>query len=108
MIDFYTGIFYLRMIYYIHMNELLHADIFFFITSIAVILVTAFVVVALGHIIAILRNIRKITEVVRKSSELLGDRVVNSAIGIVSDTIKRFLGMTIPVSGTKKTTRKKK
>jgi len=90
------------------MNELLHADIFFFLTSIGVILVTAFLVVALGHVIAILRNIRKITDTIRKSSELLGDRVVNSAIGIVSDTIKRFLGMTIPVSTTKKTTKRKK
>ena len=53
------------------MTEVVHADIFFFITSVAVVLVTLGMLVALFFIIAILREVRAIAQKVRKASDEL-------------------------------------
>lgn len=51
------------------MDTLIHADIFFFITSVAVIAITAALVVVLIYLAQFLRNARDISRTVRKESE---------------------------------------
>jgi uncharacterized protein YoxC len=51
------------------MNELVHADIFFFITAVAVMLITSVLVVALVYVIYILRDVRAIVARMRRASE---------------------------------------
>lgn len=51
------------------MSETLHANIFFFITSVAVIALTLLWVVILWQVIAILREVRAIAKRMRKASE---------------------------------------
>lgn len=53
------------------MQEFIKADIFFFVTTAAVILVTAGVVIALYYAIRILRNVRNVSERVEAGSEAL-------------------------------------
>ena len=66
------------------MQEFIKADIFFFITSIAVVLVTIGIAVALYYLVRILRNIRDVTERVDEGSKVLaGD------LSEIRSTIKR-------------------
>ncbi len=55
------------------MQEFIKADIFFFITSIAVVLVTIGLAVALYYIIRILCNIREVTERMDEGSKVLAE-----------------------------------
>ncbi len=51
------------------MNDILHSNIFFFITSVAVIIVTVMFAIVLWYVIVILKEIKKITTKVSKASE---------------------------------------
>ena len=53
------------------MSEVVHADIFFFITALAVVLVAGALLVALYFFIGILRDVRAIAAKVRKTSDEL-------------------------------------
>jgi hypothetical protein len=53
------------------MTEVVHADIFFFITSIAIVLVTSGLLIVLYFFIGILRDVRAIAAKVRKASDEL-------------------------------------
>lgn len=55
------------------MQEFIKADIFFFITAIAVVLITIGIGVALFYIVRILRNIRDVTERVDEGSKVLAE-----------------------------------
>lgn len=55
------------------MQEFIKADIFFFITSIAVVLVTVGVIIALYYIVRILRNVKDVTERVDEGSKILAE-----------------------------------
>jgi uncharacterized protein (UPF0335 family) len=56
------------------METLIHADIFFFITTIAVALVTVGIVIALAYLIKILRNVSEVSEKVKEEgAEILED-----------------------------------
>jgi len=55
------------------MDTLIHADIFFFITSIAVIFVTAILVTILVYIAVILNDLKHISRKIREGSENLAD-----------------------------------
>ena len=57
------------------MSEILQTNIFFFITSVGVILLTFFVCVILYHIIKLLRSIRSIVERVEEGSGVIADDV---------------------------------
>ncbi len=57
------------------MDTLIHADIFFFITTVAVISLTIVVVIALVYIVLILKDIRYISGKVRKESDVIIDDV---------------------------------
>lgn len=57
------------------MDSFIHADVFFFITSIAVIMVTAFSVAALIYLVRILRDFNKISSKVKDETELIADDI---------------------------------
>jgi hypothetical protein len=57
------------------MSEILQANIFFMITSVAVLVFTIFVCVILYHVIKILKSIRKIVAKVEEGSELIAEDV---------------------------------
>ncbi len=57
------------------MSEVLHANIFFFITSVAVVLFTLLVCVALYHVVKILEAIRRIVERLDAGSEMIKEDV---------------------------------
>ncbi len=50
------------------MENLIHSDMFFFITSIAVVIVTIFLLVILWYILRILKNVKDVSDVVKKES----------------------------------------
>lgn len=54
------------------MESIFKSDIFFFITSVSVIVVTFFVIVAIFYFIKILRNFYKISKLLRESVESTG------------------------------------
>ncbi len=51
------------------MNEILQANIFFMITSIAVIIITILCAVALFYVVKVIRNVAEISDTVRRESE---------------------------------------
>lgn len=53
------------------MNTLIHADIFFFITTIAVVIISIGMITALIFVILILNNVRKVSETVRTETDLI-------------------------------------
>ena len=57
------------------MDSFIHADIFFFITTMAVIVVGIVLTIALIYIVVILNTIRNISEMVRSESGLIAEDV---------------------------------
>lgn len=56
------------------MNNILQADIFFFVTTLTVIVIAVLIVVAIFYVIAILRDIHKISKAVRtEGTKILHD-----------------------------------
>jgi uncharacterized protein YoxC len=55
------------------MQNLIQSDIFFFITSIAVIIVTVFVLVILWYVIRILKNVKDVSEMVKSGTLFLSE-----------------------------------
>ena len=53
------------------MNTLVHADIFFFVTTIAVVVVAAALAIALMYLVRILNDVKKIAEQVREELVVL-------------------------------------
>lgn len=76
------------------MTEVLHANIFFFITSIAVIVFTFVLTVLLYHVIKILRSVRRIVERVEAGTEMLaGDLEDLRAYVMEESVLARFFRM---------------
>lgn len=55
------------------MSEVLHANIFFVITSVAVVLFTLLLCVLLYHLIKIVRSVRRIVERIEEGSEVIAE-----------------------------------
>ena len=53
------------------MNTLIHADIFFFITTIWVVIISAIVVVILWNIVYIVKDLRYISKKIREGSDVV-------------------------------------
>lgn len=66
------------------MSDILHANIFFFITAVSVVLVTIMVIVALYYVIRILRAVRDVAERVREGSEVIAQDAANLRDGLLS------------------------
>jgi uncharacterized protein YoxC len=89
------------------MDSFIKADIFFFITTIAVVLVSIIFSVALIYIIGILRNVKYISEKAREEADLLSadiddlrehvrDRgaTMASTFDFLKNVVKRRMGST--------------
>ncbi len=57
------------------MNEFIKSDVFFFITSIAVVVLTAILLIALYYIIKILKNVRYISDKAKVETDHLAEDV---------------------------------
>ncbi|MEM9337049.1 MAG: hypothetical protein AAGA35_04305 [Patescibacteria group bacterium] len=96
------------------MNEVLHANIFFLITSVATVLFTILLCVALYHVIKILKSIRRIVERVDEGSEVIAEDIehIRSFVlegSLMSQIIRFFMGGGMMESTpTRKRTRKTK
>lgn len=89
------------------MSEILQANIFFMITSIAAVIVTIFVCIILYHVIRILRSIRKIVDRVEQSSEVIAEDVSQLRAyvfegSLVSQIMGFFLGKKAPKTSSKR------
>ena len=79
------------------MNEVLHANVFFFITGIAVIVFTALLCVALFHGIKVLKSLRRIMERIEMGTEVIAEDMQNvrayfSGEGIIRRLITKLVG----------------
>lgn len=79
------------------MSEVVHADIFFFITGIAVIVISAILVVVLFHTIKVLKGIRRITDRIEAETEAIADDIQNvrtfiAHIGVLPQLIASLMG----------------
>ncbi len=59
------------------MSEVLQANIFFFVTGIAVIVFTLLFCVALYHVIKVLKSIRRIMDRIESGSEIIADDMMH-------------------------------
>lgn len=88
------------------MSEVLQTNLFFIITSMAVVVFTIFLCIALWYVIRILRNVRDMTDRLRRGSEMLADDAdaLRSfvRVGIIG-TVRDFF-----VSASKKRTKSRK
>ncbi len=57
------------------MTTLVHADIFFFVTTIAVIVVAAALTVALVYFIKVLRDVRAVSKAVKEEADLIREDI---------------------------------
>lgn len=81
------------------MSSFVQSDIFFFITSISVVLVTGFILIMLWYVIRILKNVQDVSEVVKdKTFSLAGDvagmgeglkKLFQSFVTMIEGKIKR-------------------
>ena len=93
------------------MDTLIHADIFFFVTTIAVVVITIALTVLIVYLVKVFRNVREITNMVSEETILLrrdiGDlrseiRARGARAAGAFDWFERFFG------GTKKSRSRKK
>ena len=89
------------------MNEILQANVFFFITSISVVLFTLLLCVAVYQAIRILKSIRRIVDRIDEGSEMIADDMENLRTfvvegSLVSQLVSFFLGNRNAFSRTKK------
>ncbi len=80
------------------MNEVLHANIFFFITGIAVIVFSSLLCVALFHGIKAIKSLRRILDRVEEGTEVIAEdlqqmRAYFSDDGFVKRVIKSIMGV---------------
>lgn len=80
------------------MNEVLHADIFFFITGIAVIIFSTLLCIALFHGIKAMKSLRRILARIEEGTEVIAEdlgqiRAYFSEDGFVRRFIKSMMGM---------------
>lgn len=61
------------------MNTLIHADIFFFVTTIAVIIFTILASIAMYYLIGALKNFKKITKNLEHRIDQAGDQISDEA-----------------------------
>jgi uncharacterized protein YoxC len=83
------------------MNEIMKADIFFFVTTIAVVLVTIGLLVVCIMIVQTLRDVRKTVHVLEEKSMSVLDYIVHIPKGIVAGVIS-LIGAIIKKSNKKK------
>ncbi len=73
------------------MSEVLHANVFFFITGVAVILFTALLCVALVHVIKLLKSLRNIVAHIEEGTEVLSEDMQQIRMHMVGGGVLRKL-----------------
>ena len=59
------------------MNSVLQTNIFFFITALAIVVVSALLAVVLVYILRILRDTKHISQIIRKETDLIEDDIAS-------------------------------
>jgi len=91
------------------MSEVLHANIFFVIASIGVIIFTVLVSLALYQIVKILRSVRNIVERVEEGSETIAEDVSQLRSYVMSGSLfSQILGFFMGSKATRFRTRSRK
>ncbi len=72
-------------------SSIIHADIFFFVTTVALIIFTVIGIIASLYIIAILKNIRDISRTLKRGVENAEGRIEEIVNDIEDSTIFRFI-----------------
>ena len=95
------------------MNEVLHANVFFFITGIAVIVFTALLCVALFHGIKVLQSLRRIMERIESGTEAIAEdmqsvRTYFAGDGIIRRLIIKLIGTRNEREGSKEKKQEKR
>lgn len=90
------------------MNEILHANIFFIITSIAVVLFTLLVCVLLYHLIKIVKSVRRIVERVEEGSEVIAEDIEHIRSSLNPARIIQFVMSMMPGAAPTRRTRSRK
>jgi len=88
------------------MTEVLHANIFFFITSVAVVLFTLLLCILLYHLIKIVRSVQRIVERVEAGSEVIAEDLEHIRSSLNPTWIIQFIMSMIP--GAKPRSRRRK
>jgi hypothetical protein len=70
------------------MDDLIHADIFFFVTTIAVVVVGIGLSVALYYAVGILRDVRAVVQKVRKASNELEQDFEDLRVGVKNESVR--------------------
>ena len=92
-----------------HMTEVLHANIFFVITSVAVVLFTLLVCILLYHLIKIVRSVRRSVDRVEAGSEVLAEDLDHLRTSFNPARLIQFIMSMMPgASPRKKRTRRTK
>lgn len=73
------------------MQTLIHADIFFFISSVGFVLVTCVLLVGLMYVISILRSVRRITERIENGMDTVGEDARELVSDLRESTVFRML-----------------
>lgn len=89
------------------MSEVLHANIFFFITSIAVVLFTILMCVLVYHLIKIVKSIRRIVDRVEAGSEVIAEDLENLRESLNPARLIQFVMSMMPGAAPKRRSRKK-
>ena len=90
------------------MTEVLHANIFFIITSIAVVIFSLLVCVLLYHVIKIVKSVRRIVERVEAGSEVLAEDLEDIRASLNPARIFQFVLQFMPFDMPKSRSRRKK
>ena len=92
------------------MDTLVHADIFFFVTTIAVVVVAAVLAVALVYLVRILNDVKRIAEQVREETILFREDIhdLREQVRHEGLRLRGFLDLITGFFGKKKTSRSKK
>lgn len=78
------------------MTEVLHANIFFIITTVAVVLFTLLMCVLLFHLIKIVKAVRRIVDRVEAGSEVLADDIENLRATFNITNLIQFIMSLVP------------
>ncbi len=70
------------------MSDILHANIFFFITAIATVVVTVLLCVVLYYVAGILRSVRNVTRRIERGSEVLGKDLIDLRRSVEHDGMR--------------------
>lgn len=84
------------------MDEVLHANIFFFITGIAVIIFSSLLCVALFHVIKVLKSLRRIVDRIEEGTEVIAEDMQNIRAYFTEDGFVRRLTTSLMGSGSSK------